>query len=118
MLAGCGLMFVAIAVAHAGISYWHFWFALTTLGVGWNFMFTGATTMLTGTYRPSEKAKVQGVNDLVMFLTMMTSSLSSGALVAGTGWIDLNLYAAPFVALAASSLVYLLLQSRSRPAVA
>ncbi|HVJ60263.1 MAG TPA: MFS transporter, partial [Burkholderiaceae bacterium] len=78
MLAGCVLMFGAIAVAHAGLSYWHFWIALTTLGVGWNFMFTGATTMLTSTYRSSEKAKVQGVNDLVMFLTMMTSSATNG----------------------------------------
>ena len=118
MLAGCVLMFGAIAVAHAGLSYWHFWIALTTLGVGWNFMFTGATTMLTSTYRPSEKAKVQGVNDLVMFLTMMTSSAASGALIAGTGWTDLNVYATPFVALAAAGLVYVLLQSRGRAVAA
>ena len=114
MLAGCALMFAAIAVAHAGLSYWHFWIALAVLGIGWNFMFTGATAMLTTTYAPSEKAKVQGVNDLAIFLTMMTSSASSGALVAGTGWTDLNLYAAPFVAVAAAGLVYLLFQARSR----
>jgi predicted MFS family arabinose efflux permease len=118
MLAGCALMLVAIVIAHAGLSYWHFWLALTTLGVGWNFMFTGATTLLTTTYRPAEKAKVQGVNDLTVFLAMMTSSASSGALVAGTGWTDLNLYATPFVLLAVAGLVYLLLYARGRAAVA
>ena len=71
-----------------------------------------ATTMLTSTYRPSEKAKVQGVNDLAVFLTMMTSSAASGALVAGTGWTDLNLYATPFVALAGIALLVLLFKSR------
>jgi predicted MFS family arabinose efflux permease len=113
MLAGCVLMFAAIAIAHAGLSYWHFWGALVCLGLGWNFMFTGATTMLTSTYRPSEKAKVQGINDLAVFLTMMTSSAASGALVAGTGWTDLNLYATPFVALAGIALLILLFKSRS-----
>jgi len=53
-----------------------------------------------------------------MFLTMMTSSASSGALIAGTGWTDLNLYATPFVALAAAGLVYVLLQSRGRAVAA
>lgn len=113
MLAGCALMFVTIAVAHAGLTYWHFWIALVLLGLGWNLMFTGATTLLTTTYRPAEKAKAQGINDLVVFLTMATSSAASGALVSSTGWLDLNLFSLPAVALATVAVLYLLLR---RPA--
>ncbi|MCE2970996.1 MAG: MFS transporter [Burkholderiales bacterium] len=113
MLAGCALMFVTIAVAHAGLTYWHFWIALVLLGLGWNLMFTGATTLLTTTYRPAEKAKAQGINDLVVFLTMVTSSAASGALVSSTGWLDLNLFSLPAVALATVAVLYLLLR---RPA--
>ena len=107
MLAGCALMLFTVAVAHAGISYWHFWVALFALGLGWNFMFTGATALLTSTYRPAEKARVQGINDLAVFLTMITSSAASGALLSATGWTDLNLYSLPAIALAAAALLWL-----------
>jgi len=107
MLAGCALMFVTVAVAHAGLSYWHFWIALFALGLGWNFMFTGATALLTTTYRPAEKARVQGVNDLIVFLTMISSSAASGALLSATGWTDLNLYSLPAIALATAALLWL-----------
>ncbi len=116
MLTGCALMFVTVAVAHAGLTYWHFWIALVLLGLGWNFMFTGATTLLTSTYATAEKAKVQGVNDLAVFLTMITSSAASGALLSATGWTDLNLFSLPAIVLATAAAAWLLL--RSRPAVA
>ena len=119
MLAGCALMFVTIAIAHAGLGYWHFWSALFALGLGWNFMFTGATTLLTTTYAPAEKAKVQGVNDLAVFLTMITSSAASGALLSATGWTDLNLWALPFIVATTLAIGWLLLRSpRPAPAVA
>jgi predicted MFS family arabinose efflux permease len=108
MLVGCGLMFVAIAIAHAGISYAHFWTALFAVGLGWNFMFTGATALLTTTYRAAEKPKVQGVNDLAIFLTMITSSAASGALLSATGWTELNLYSLPAIALATLAVLWLL----------
>jgi MFS family permease len=111
MLAGCVLMFVTVAVAHAGLTYWHFWIALFTLGLGWNFMFTGATALLTTTYHAAEKARVQGVNDLAVFLTMMSSSAASGALLSATGWLDLNLYSLPAIVLATMALLWL----RRRP---
>jgi predicted MFS family arabinose efflux permease len=117
MLGGCALMFAAIVVAHGGLSYWHFWSSLVLLGLGWNFMFVGATTLLTTTYTAAEKSKVQGINDLVVFLVMMTSSAASGALVSTTGWLDLNLFAAPAVGLATLALLWLLLTQR-RPALA
>jgi predicted MFS family arabinose efflux permease len=108
MLAGCLLMFATVAVAHTGLTYWHFWSALVLLGLGWNLMFVAATTLLTTTYRTSEKSKVQGVNDLAVFLTMITSSAASGALVSATGWTDLNLYALPAMVLATAAVLVLL----------
>ena len=107
MLAGCALMLVTVAVAHAGLTYWHFWIALFALGIGWNFMFTGATALLTSTYRPAEKARVQGINDLAVFLTMISSSAASGALLSATGWTDLNLYSLPAIVLATAALLWL-----------
>jgi predicted MFS family arabinose efflux permease len=115
MLAGCALMFVTVVVAHAGLTYWHFWIALFALGIGWNFMFTGATALLTSTYRPAEKARVQGINDLAVFLTMITSSAASGALLSATGWTDLNLYSLPAIVLATAALLWLHVR---RPAAA
>jgi MFS family permease len=115
MLAGCALMLATVGIAHAGLTYWHFWFALFALGVGWNFMFVGATSLLTTTYATSEKAKVQGVNDLTIFLTMITSSAASGALVSTRGWTDLNLYALPALLLAAGGVVFLMMRPATTP---
>jgi len=115
MLAGCILMFACIAIAHSGLGYWHFWGALVALGVGWNFMFVGATALLTTTYRASERARAQGFNDLIVFLTMITSSAASGALVSARGWTDLNLYALPALVLATGGVLY---AWRARSAVA
>jgi MFS family permease len=114
VLAGCVLMFLTVGIAHAGLTYWHFWFALFALGIGWNFMFVGATTLLTTTYTSAEKAKVQGVNDLTVFVTMISSSAASGALVSTSGWTDLNVYALPALALATLGAVYLMLRPARR----
>jgi predicted MFS family arabinose efflux permease len=112
MLAGCALMFVTVAIAHAGLTYWHFWTALFALGLAWNFMFTGATTLLTRTYKAAEKSKVQGINDLAVFLTMISSSAASGALLSTTGWTDLNLWSVPPVVVTTLAIVWLLVDSR------
>jgi MFS family permease len=114
MLAGCGLMLVSIATAHAGLGYWHFWGALVAVGLGWNFMFVGATALLTTVYRPAERSKVQGFNDLAVFITMISSSAASGALLSVRGWTDLNLYALPAVLIALAALI--VLAARSAPA--
>jgi MFS family permease len=115
MLAGCVLMFATVGIAHAGLTYWHFWFALFALGVGWNFMFVAATTLLTTTYSSAEKAKVQGVNDLAVFVTMISSSAASGALVSTSGWTDLNLYALPALLVATAGALYLLRRPAPAP---
>jgi MFS family permease len=117
MLAGVVLNFACIGIALAGIDVPNFWAALFLLGVGWNFLYIGATALLTETYRPAEKAKAQGANDLVIFVIMATSSFASGLLLETNGWQLLNYLAIPFVG--AMGLAVLWLMSRRRiPAVA
>ena len=117
MLAGVVLNFVCIGIALAGIDVANFWAALFLLGVGWNFLYIGATALLTETYRPAEKAKAQGANDMLIFLTMATSSFSSGMLLEANGWQLLNYLAIPFVAAIGIALVWLMTKRRV-PAVA
>ena len=71
----------ASAVALNGNTVAHFVVALALLGIGWNFMYTGGTTLLTECYAPAEKARTQGANDFIVFATMGVSSLASGAMV-------------------------------------
>src|SRR2546426_4870960 len=72
--AGIALMVACIAVAVSGVAVWQFWAALVLLGIGWNFMYTGGTTLLTEAYTPAEKAKTQGMNDVLVFTVMCISS--------------------------------------------
>ena len=97
MLTGVTLMFGCVAFALLGNEVMHFLVALCVLGIGWNFMFIGGTTLLTQTYRPEEKNRVQGTNDFMIFATMAASSFASGALVTTRGWTLLNLGALPFL---------------------
>jgi MFS family permease len=117
MLAGVVLNFVCIGIALAGIDVANFWGALFLLGVGWNFLYIGATALLTETYRPAEKAKAQGANDMFIFLTMATSSFSSGMLLEANGWQLLNYLAIPFIAAIGIALLWLMTKRRV-PAVA
>jgi predicted MFS family arabinose efflux permease len=84
LLIACGL------VALSGIALWQFWSALILLGLGWNFGFIGATAMVAGTYRPSEKGKVQGLHDFILFGSVALASLMSGAVYNAWGWEMLN----------------------------
>jgi MFS family permease len=97
--AGALLNLVSIGVAFAGLQLAHFTIGLFILGLGWNFMFIGGTTLLTQSHRPAEKAKVQGLHDLVMFTTVSISALSAGALQQAVGWHAMNLAAIPAVLL-------------------
>jgi MFS family permease len=100
MAVGCFLMIACGAINLSGQTEPHFWLALVLLGIGWNFLFTGATSLLTTSYAPAEKAKAQGFNDLAIFVTMITSSFSSGVLLQTNGWWNLNLYSLPVLAAA------------------
>ena len=112
LMAGVVLMFACIALALSGVTLMHFWWALFLLGVGWNFLYIGGTTLLTETYKPAERAKVQGGNDFLVFGVQAVSSLSAGALVLGGGWYTLNLYAIPAVIVIAIGVGALMLHRR------
>ena len=71
-----------------------FWWSLVLLGVGWNFLYIGGTTLLTETYRPEERAKAQGTNEQAIFIMMAISSFTSGLTVTTAGWERVNLFAA------------------------
>jgi MFS family permease len=113
LFVGAALMFVCIGIALSGITLIHFWWALVLLGIGWNFLFIGGTTLLTETYHPEEKAKVQGTNDFIVLGVQGLTSLSSGVLVTSTGWASLNTWALPIVALTALATALLWLYRRS-----
>ncbi|HEX2567476.1 MAG TPA: MFS transporter [Burkholderiales bacterium] len=114
MFAGAVLNFAAIAVALSGISVPQFWAALVLLGVGWNFLYIGGTTLLTTTYRPEERAKVQGANDQTIFIVMAISSFTSGMTVTGAGWERVNLAALPLVAVVALAILGYAIHSRRK----
>lgn len=98
MLVGAVLGAGCLVVNLAGSSVMHFWTALLLLGVSWNFLFIGATTLLTETYRPEERAKTQALNDFAVFSTVALSSLSAGALQSRYGWQTVNLSLLPLLA--------------------
>ena len=118
MFAGAALNLATIAIALSGISVPHFWWSLVLLGVGWNFLYIGGTTLLTETYRPEERAKAQGANDQAIFIMMVISSLTSGATVTSAGWERVNLFALPMVALVAAAILWYALHERARKAAA
>jgi MFS family permease len=104
---GILLMAACVAVALSGVALWQFWAALVLLGVGWNFMYTGGTTLLIEAYKPAEKAKTQGMNDVIVFTVMSISSFSSGALVSAAGWEWMNLSALPLLVIVAGAVIWL-----------
>ena len=106
MFTGALLNFAAIATALTGIALGQFWLSLVLLGVGWNFLYIGGTTLLTATYRPEERAKAQGANDQAIFIMMAISSLTSGMTVTTAGWERVNLFALPLVALVAIAILW------------
>ena len=97
IVAGTLLMGACVGVALVGNQVGHFWAALILLGIGWNLMYIGGTTLLTEVYTPAEKAKTQGLNDFIVFAVMGISSFSSGALIDVAGWERMNALSLPFV---------------------
>jgi len=113
MFTGSLLLYACVAVALSGIAVSNFWLALVLLGIGWNFLYIGGTTLITEACSPAERAKTQGANDSIIFLVMATSSFSSGVLVTTRGWQILNYAALPFITLAAAGVLWLLLKRRA-----
>lgn len=110
MAAGLALNGACIAVALSGVELQHFLVALFALGVGWNFLFTGATTLSLQAYRPEEKDKAQAVLNFCMFATLALTSFASGLLVTTSGWTLLNYGSLLPVAVVAAALGWLALR--------
>jgi MFS family permease len=106
ILGGIALMGVGSLVALNGVTLAHFVTALVLVGVGWNFMYTGGTMLLTEAYKPAEKARTQGANDFIVFSIMGVSSFSSGALVSAAGWEVMNWGALPVLVLIAGVVLW------------
>ena len=112
ILAGAG------AVAMAGVELTNFFLALILLGIGWNFGFIGATTMLTSAHVPSERGRMQGMNDFIVFGGVTLASFSSGGLMncsggsVQAGWQAVNMAMLPFLVLAGGALIWLALRPK------
>ena len=83
-------MITAASIAMSGETLGHFALALTVLGLGWNFLFIGGTTLLTEAYKPEEKEKAQGCNDLLVFGTVVLTAFFSGTVQHLIGWTAVN----------------------------
>ncbi|MBT9384281.1 MFS transporter [Pseudooceanicola sp. CBS1P-1] len=112
ILAGAG------AIALQGVEVANFFGALVLLGIGWNFGFIGATTMLAASHTPAERGRMQGLNDLIVFGGVTLASLASGGLMncsggsPQAGWTAVNLAMAPLIALAGGALIWLVLRPK------
>jgi MFS family permease len=119
-IVGAGLVILASAgaVALQGVNVENFFLALILLGVGWNFGFIGATTMLASVHNPEEKGIVQGMNDFFVFGGVTVASLSSGGLMncsggsSVEGWTAVNIAMVPFLTLAGGALIWFAMQKR------
>ena len=111
---GLSLLAASALTGLAGLSVAHFWAALVLLGVGWNFGFIGATTMVTDCYRAEERTRVQAFNDFLIFGTMAVGSFLSGGMLASFGWSLVNLAMLPVIAVAGAMLAWFALRERRR----
>jgi len=116
MLAGVVLTALCVVLNLSGTSLSHFWGALVALGVGWNFLFVGGTTLLTRVYRVEEKAKTQAVNDFTVFTVITLASLSAGWLHFHLGWRAVNLGVLAPIAVIFAALLWLRLKPREQAA--
>ena len=115
MAVGVVLNALCIGVALSGVELHQFVIALFLLGVGWNFLFTGSTTLSLQTYAPEEKDRAQGALNFFVFATLAVTSLASGVLVTTSGWTWLNLGSTVPVALTGAALVWLWQRKRHAP---
>jgi len=113
MLAGVGFLISHVLMTLTGTGFYSFMGALVFLGIGWNFLFVGGTTLLTTAYLASERGNAQAANDMTVYVVGLLSSLAAGAMLKAFGWQIMNLLLLPWLAAAALAIVWLAL----RPAV-
>ena len=99
--AGLLLQFLCVAAALSGGGVFEFWLSMLLLGIGWNFAFTAATSLMTTAYTVAERAKTQAATNFLIYGFVAVVSLSSGAVVHYLGWTWINLGALPLLAVAA-----------------
>ena len=118
MLTGTAILLLCIVAALSGTALVNFWASLFLLGIGWNFMYVGGSALLTEAHTSAERAKTQAANDLMVFVTMAISSMSSGVLLNKSGWHAVNYGSVPFLVLAAGATLWLMWQRRVARAAA
>ncbi|MPZ30037.1 MAG: MFS transporter [Rhodospirillales bacterium] len=112
MLAGVALFVGHVLVTLTGTGFGSFAGALVLLGVGWNFLYVGGTTLLTTTYKAAEKGRAQATNDMAIFAVGLVCSLGAGALLQAVGWQALNMLLLPWLAVAGIALIWLAYRRR------
>ena len=110
MFWGAAILLFGVVAALAGITEWHFRISLAMNGIGWNFLFVGATTLVTTCYRPSERGKAQSLNDFLVFGTTTTASFFAGFLQERLGWAPLNWSAIALICVALLAVGWLRVQ--------
>nr|WP_193771291.1 MFS transporter [Candidatus Magnetaquicoccus inordinatus] len=107
LLAGGVINLLCLLIAWSGVSLAHFWGSLLLLGIGWNFLYIGGTTLLASTYLPEEKGKAQGLNELLVYSAQMFASFAAGWLAARGGWQSLQAIALPVIILSLLATLWL-----------
>jgi MFS family permease len=115
MLCGVGLLSAHVAMSLSGTGFVFFASALALLGVGWNFLYIGGTTLLTDAYLPAERARAQAANDLLIFVVGLASSLTAGVLLQSAGWRLMNAYLLPWLVAAIVAIWWLGRRRRATP---
>lgn len=95
-----------------GVDFWNFMVANLLVGLGWNFTYVGGSTLLTRTYQPAERAKVQASHDFLVYFATASAAAAAGFLQQKAGWSILNLAAIPLMAIVATAAMWLLLRER------
>ncbi len=109
---GVALLIAHVCVALSGIAYGNFVAGLILLGMGWNFMFVGGSTLLTESYRPAERARTQAAHDFIVYGITSVASLSAGGLLATLGWYAVNVAVLPALLVVAATIGALAWQRR------
>lgn len=106
MLAGVAAFVICIGIGYSGHSLHQYWISLILLGIGWNFLFIGGTTLLPRTYTSQEKFKVQALNEFLIFGTQAIAALSAGYIVHAIGWENLLLITLPILLIPIGLIVF------------
>ena len=108
-----GLLAISLTTNIVGIDFFNFWTGLVALGLGWNFMFVGATALLTEAYTIEERAKTQAANEFIVFSTTAIAAFGSAALYSEIGWIAVNGAALPVMGIVLAGLAWLAIRRRA-----